>query len=249
MKFRTDGLIIREQQTGEDDRLVTLLTRDHGVIRAFVRGAKRIKSRSQSATQLFAYGSYSVYRGRDAYSVNEAQPKEIFFDLRNDIESLALAQYFCELAGELAPVEDDADEYLRLILNALHMLMNKKRPQAQLKAVVELRLLCLSGYMPDLVACGDCGEEYDGDFLFSPVEGLIFCEKCRHKHSGIMLPSGVLRAMRHICYSEDEKLFSFTLGEESMKMLGEVTERFLLTQTSKKFKTLDFYKVIAALHN
>ena len=179
MKFRTEGLIIREQQTGEDDRLVTLLTRDHGVIRAFVRGAKRIKSRSQSATGLFAYGSYSIYRGRDAYSVDEAQPKEIFFDLRNDIEALALAQYFCELAGELAPVEDDADEFLRLILNALHMLMNKKRPQAQLKAVVELRLLCLSGYMPDLVVCGDCGEEYDGNFLFSPVEGLIFCEKCK----------------------------------------------------------------------
>ena len=46
MKLSTDGLIIREQQTGEDDRLVTLLTRDYGVLRAFVRGAKRIKSKS-----------------------------------------------------------------------------------------------------------------------------------------------------------------------------------------------------------
>ena len=124
------------------------------------------------------------------------------------------------------------------------MLMNKKRPQPQLKAVVELRLLCLAGYMPDLVVCGDCGEEYDGDFLFSPVEGRIFCEKCRSRHSGIILPSGVLRAMRHICYSENEKLFSFTLGEESLNMLSDVTEKFLLSQTSKKFKTLDFYKVM-----
>ena len=244
MKFRTDGLIIREQQTGEDDRLVTLLTRDHGVIRAFVRGAKRIKSRSQSATQLFAYGSYVIYRGRDAYSVDEAQPKEIFFDLRNDIEALALAQYFCELSGELAPVEDDADEFLRLILNALHMLMNKKRPQPMLKAIVELRLMCLAGYMPDLVVCGDCEEEYDGDFLFSPVEGRIFCEKCRNNHTGIMLPAGVLRAMRHICYSEDDKLFSFNLGEENTELLSSVTEQFLLSQTSKRFKTLDFYKVM-----
>ena len=67
MKLSTDGLIIREQQTGEDDRLVTLLTRDFGVLRAFVRGAKRIKSKSQSATQLFAYGNFSIYRGKDAY--------------------------------------------------------------------------------------------------------------------------------------------------------------------------------------
>lgn len=244
MKFRTDGLIIKEQQTGEDDRLVTLLTRDHGVIRAFVRGAKRIKSRSQSATQLFAYGAYSVYRGRDAYSIDEAQPKEIFFDLRNDIETLALAQYFCELAGELAPVEDDADEYLRLILNALHMLMKNKRPKPQLKAVVELRMLCLAGYMPDLTICGDCEEEYEGSFIFSPVEGRIFCEKCRSRHTGNVLSSGVLSAMRHICYSESEKLFSFSLGEESLTLLSQVTEQFLLLQTSKNFKTLDFYKAI-----
>ena len=59
-----------------------------------------------------------------------------------------------------------------------------------------------------------------------------------------MLSSGVLRAMRHICYSEDEKLFSFSLSEESLNALSDVTEHFLLTQTSKKFKTLDFYKVM-----
>ena len=48
MKLSTDGLIIREQQTGEDDRLVTLLTRDYGVLRAFVRGAKRIKKEGET---------------------------------------------------------------------------------------------------------------------------------------------------------------------------------------------------------
>ena len=59
-----------------------------------------------------------------------------------------------------------------------------------------------------------------------------------------MLPAGVLRAMRHICYSEDDKLFSFNLGEENTELLSSVTEQFLLSQTSKRFKTLDFYKVM-----
>lgn len=244
MKLSTDGLIIREQQTGEDDRLVTILTRDYGILRAFVRGAKRIRSKSQSATQLFAYGKYSIYRGKDAYSIDEAQPVEIFFDLRNDIASLSLAQYFCELAGELAPVEDDADEYLRLVLNALHMLSKNKRPHAQLKAIVELRMMTLSGYMPDLVACGDCGEFSDEGMFFSPVEGQIFCGECVTDHTCIALTNSVLSAMRHICYSENSKLFSFTLQEESLKFLSEVTENFLLTQTAKKFKTLDFYKAV-----
>lgn len=241
MKLNTDGLIIREQQTGECDRLVTLLTRNYGVLRAFVTGAKKIKSRSQSATQLFAYGNYSIYRGKDAYSIDEAQPREIFFNLRNNIETLALAQYFCELAGELAPVEDEAEDFLKLILNSLHILSNNKRPHAQIKAIVELRLLALAGYMPDLVACGDCGET-DGEFFFSGVEGQIFCGECVKNHTCTALPDGVLSAMRHICYSDFSKLFSFALGQKSLDILSGITENFLIMQTSKKFKTLDFYK-------
>ena len=244
MKLNTDGLIIREQQTGEDDRLVTLLTRDYGVLRAFVRGAKRIKSKSQSATQLFAYGNFSIYRGKDAYSIDEAQPIEIFFDLRNDIVSLSLAQYFCELAGEFAPVEEEAEEYLKLILNALHILSKNKKSHEQLKAIVELRLLALSGYMPDLSECADCGEFKDNGMFFSPVEGTLICSECVKDHTCFRLPNGVLYAMRHICFSESSKLFSFLLPEDSMKYLSEVTEQFLLMQTSKKFKTLDFYKTM-----
>lgn len=244
MRLNTDGLIIKEQQTGEDDRLVTLLTRNYGVIRAFVRGAKRIKSKSQSSTQLFAYGNYSIYRGKDAYSIDEAQPIEIFFELRKDIVALSLAQYFCELAGELAPVEDDAEDYLRLVLNALHMLMKNKKSHEQLKAIVELRLMSLAGYMPDLVLCGDCESFDDEGMYFSPVEGRIFCGECVKNHTCNPLPNGVLSAMRHICYAEDAKLFSFTLPDESMKYLAEITEQFLLVQTSKKYKTLDFYKTM-----
>lgn len=244
MKLMTDGLIIREQQTGEADRLVTVLTRDYGIIRAFVRGAKHIKNRSQSATQLFAYGRYSIYRGKDAYSIDEAQPINIFFELRNDIEVLSLAQYFCELANELAPVEDDADEYLRLILNLLYMLSNNKKSQFQLKAIAELRIMCLSGYMPDLTVCGECGEECSDSFFFSPVEGEIFCGGCAGHHTCIQLSAGVLSAMRHICYSDSDKLFSFTLGDESLKTLSGIAEIYTLNQTGIKFKTLDFYKRI-----
>ena len=243
MKLNTDGLIIREHRTVEDDRLVTLLTRDYGVIRAFVRGAKRAKSRFQSSTQLFSYAKFSIYRGKDAYSVDEAQPIKIFFGLRDDIQKLSLAQYFCELVGELAPVEAQADEYLRLMLNALYLLSDGKRSPEQLKAIVELRRLCLSGYMPDLTYCGDCDGESDA-MLFSPVEGKIFCADCSSNHTGILLPSGVLAAMRHICYCEDGKLFSFNLGGDSLNCLCDITERYLLIQTDRKYKTLDFYKTM-----
>ena len=91
MNSTTKGLVIREQTTGENDRLVTLLTADHGLVRAFVRGGKQLKNRRAAATSLFCYGEFALYRGRDAYTVDSAAPIEVFFGLRqpNILPSLA----------------------------------------------------------------------------------------------------------------------------------------------------------------
>lgn len=78
MKTATKALVIKEQTIGESDRLITLLSAEHGLIRAFVRRAKLAKSRSASATSLFAYGDFSLYRGKDAYTVDDVTPIEVF---------------------------------------------------------------------------------------------------------------------------------------------------------------------------
>ena len=149
MKLTTDALIIRENNTvGEADRFVTLLTRDRGIVRASVRGARQLKNRNGSATQLLCYSRVSLYKGREKYIVDDAEPLQVFFEVRGQLDKLALAQYFCELAGVLAPAEEQAEEELRLLLNALHYLAEDSRPSALIKAVTELRLLCRAGYMP-----------------------------------------------------------------------------------------------------
>lgn len=242
MKLNTSGLIIKEHKTNSDDRLVTVLTKDYGVLRAFVRGAQRLKSRSQCGSQMFSYAQLSIYRGRDAYVIDEIQVKEIFFDLRNDIAKLALAQFFCELQYELAPQESEAEPFLRLTLNCLHLLSKNKKPQLQLKAIAELRTLSLAGYMPDLVACHSCAAFEDESMFFCVYDGHLYCKDCVGDIPCEELSSGVVSAMRHICYSNDEKLFSFTLSDENYKVLSDVSEKYLIAQTSRKYKTLDFYK-------
>ena len=134
----TTGLIIKEQKVGEADRLVTVLTEDLGLIRAFAPGALKIKSKNISATSLLSYSELTIYQSRDTYKINSATSKEIFFGLRDDIVSLSLAGYFCELLLNLAPIFEKADNYLRLILNSLHLLCEKKRSPEMLKAIFEL---------------------------------------------------------------------------------------------------------------
>lgn len=240
MALRTKGLIIREQTIRESDRLVTLLTADYGILRAFVHGAKRLNSRL-AATSLFCYCDFSIYQGKGSYIIDEAEPIEVFFALRADILKLSLAQYLAQLTLELAEEEQKCSEFLRLVLNALHLLCKGDKPYEQIKAVCELRMLSLGGYMPNLLGCEKCGR-FESDPMYFQIEtGTFYCAQC-HIEGGIPINPGVFTAIRFICLSELQKIFSFALPVDSMAALAQVTERYLLFRTSRRFPTLEFYK-------
>lgn len=241
MRISTKGLVIREQTTGESDRLVTLLTTDYGLVRAFVRRAKQMKSRMNSATSLFAYGDFSLYRSKDAFVVDDAVATEVFFGLRKDIERLSLAQYFAQLAFELGAEEQPCEELLRLTLNSLHLLCKGEKSLMQIKAVFELRAMCLGGYMPGILACDNCGTYETPLMYFDTLEGKIYCENCP-KTGAIPLPKTVITAVRFICLTEPSKIFSFSLSDENMKLLSDVAEKYMLSRVQRKLSALEFYK-------
>ena len=239
MRMNTDALVLRVTDTGESDRLVTLLTSEYGVLRAFANRAKKINSRMHGATQSLCYGEFSIYKSRDSYIVDDAVAKEVFFGLREDIEKLALSQYFCALAAELVPEMEPAKDYLRVILNSMHLLEKQRRSNNFLKAVTELKFMALSGFMPDLTVCSKCSNEPAGEIYFNASDGCIYCKGCG---TGEKINPTVLAAMRHVCANPIEKIYSFSLPASDEKRFAEVCEKFLLLQTGKRFKTLEFYK-------
>ena len=247
MKFTTQGLIIRQQNIGEQDRLVWVLTKDMGVLRAFVRGAKNIKNPKSAATGLLCYSSLTIFKGKEAYSIDEASVTEVFFDLRRDIVKMSLAQYFCELALNICPTEQSAEKQLSLILNALHLLSTTDKSADLIKACVELRLASLAGFMPDLVMCRECGT-YEAEkmmFLFSDAS--LLCANCFRGNpapSAVAVDCGIVHALRHIIYSEDKKVFSFSLSDNGVEALNFITENYICKVTDKDFPTLHFYKTI-----
>ncbi|MDR1464715.1 MAG: DNA repair protein RecO [Oscillospiraceae bacterium] len=234
-RLQSEGLVLRERTAGENDRLVTLLTKEYGVLRAFARGARKAGSNQQSATQLFCFGKYELTRWQETYRVAEVSPTELFFGLRGQVERVALAEYFCELAEELAPQEEPAPEQLRLLLNAFHFLAGGRRPQPLLKAAVELRLMALAGYRPDL--------EEDG-----PVGGVQYLDCAagtltqRQGTYTAALAPGILEALRFLCTAELSKLFHFTMSDQGLRALSAVTGTYIRCQLGKQFATLRFYE-------
>ncbi len=244
LKITVPGLVIREQSIGEADKLITVLTAKHGLVRAFSRGAKKTKSKKLAATSLLSYSDFTFSKTRDAFSVEEALVKEVFFELRNDVQKMALAQYFCELAYEFCEEEFESEEILRLFLNALWLLKEGKKTPSFIKAVTELRLMSLSGYMPDLVACEKCGE-YETEYMyFSTESGKLYCKNCVPDNFGKYISFSVVTAMRYVSLSDFDRIFSFSLSDESLTVFRDICEEYLLNKTQRKFKTLEFYNVI-----
>lgn len=242
MLIKTKAIVIKENNVGETDRLVTLLTEKAGVIRAFARGARTVKSKTLSATRLFCYAEMSIWASAEKYVIREAESIEVFFGLRSDMVKLALGSYFAQLLMELAPSEEGAADYMKLMLNCLHFLENDAKPPAQLKSIFELRLLSMAGYMPAVEACAGCGAFESDTMYFLPRSGELFCASCHT--AGTPISISVVSAMRYILYSDFKKVFSFTLTDEALAALEAVSERFVLEQVGRSWSTLDFYHTV-----
>lgn len=244
-RFTTEALVIKEMSVGENDRLVTLFTRDYGIIRAFAAGAKSIKSKKGTATSLLTYGSFTILKKKDTYKIYEANPIRLFFGAGSDIDVLALAQYFCELCGVIVSSGVPDGDFLRLILNSLHFLTKEKRYPPLIKAITELRASVLAGFMPNLVACENCGKFEDDTMYFDISESGLLCSECKADKSGLTaIDRTLLSAMRHIVYSEFSKLYSFTIPDESADRLSEITGKYITLQTDHRFAALDFYNTV-----
>lgn len=242
MKIVTKGLVLMEQNVGEADKLVTVLTESNGIIRCFARNAKNIKSKLCIGTQSLCYSRFFIFKGRDKYIIDKAEPINVFYDLRLDIEKLALAQYFCEIMMCVVPEGSDAVPYLRLILNSLYFIAEDKKPRSLIKAVFELRCLSIAGFMPDLVCCDRCKKYESEPMYFSESEGNLLCSSCYKGETGYTpLCMGALTAMRYSIYSEFKKIFSFNVTGEARREYSLASERYLLYVTGRRFNSLDFY--------
>lgn len=245
MQIATTGLVLHQVKVGEADQILTVLTPDLGVISASAKGSLRLKNKLFSASGQFCYSEFSLTSGRGHYFVDSAQVKKVFHGISDTVEGMCLATYMAEIAIALSPAPPEADAQLRLLLNSLYMIANRKLPLRQLKMIYELRAMSLAGYQPDLLACSDCGRYDGGEFYFDPVEGNLLCGECAEKARHIPnLDAGALYALRHICLTEDRKLFAFKLSAASLKNLSRTSEQYLLAHLEHGLKSLDFLKTV-----
>ena len=239
----TRGLVLRTTEYKETDRILTVLSADRGLLTMKARGVRSNRSKLKGACQLLTYAEFTVGEAHGFSSITEATALEMFPELRNDLELLSLASYFAQAADVLSPEGEENPPFVSLLLNALYALGRLGLPQKLVKAVFELRAMCLSGYEPDLRGCAVCGAPEPDRFNIS--QGVLQCAACRtEEENDIRLPmsAGTRAALRYLDSAPPSRVFSFRLAEPSLSELGQITESYLCTRLERGFSTLDFYK-------
>lgn len=242
------GLVLREVNYKEADKILTVLTDEGGKRTVKAWGCRRKGSRLAASAQLLVYSEMTLFQYRDYFTMNEAASLEQFWGVRSDVDKLALASYFAETMETVA-LEERADPgLLSLILNSLYGLDKLNKPLPLIKAAYELKLLSLAGYEPMLDACAVCGAPDPEAPCLSLTDGVLHCERCREgvgNRISMPLSPTALAAMRSVVYGDPKRLFSFSIDAAGMTRMGDACEAFLLTQLERGFRTLDFYKQLA----
>ena len=240
----TKGIVLRETETKEADKILTLLTPERGKISAIARGARRKGCRFAASAQQLVWSEWTLYRKGEWYYVNEGATVELFAGLRTDLEALALGCYLAELTEAVTAPEIPAGPLVSHLLNGLYALSTLHKPPELVKPAFEMKLLCLAGYEPLADSCAYCGRSDPEEPLLDVVQGVLRCRGCGAKESGQSMPlcPDSLAALRHIVYGDPKHLYSFHLTGPALERLSAAAEAFTAAQLERGFRTLDFYK-------
>ncbi|MDO4513184.1 MAG: DNA repair protein RecO [Lachnospiraceae bacterium] len=144
------GMILKSAPVGEYDRRVVILTKERGKITAFVKGARRQNSRFMASTDIFCFGEYKLYPGRDAYNVSDAVVRNYFEELRKDFEGAYYGMYFLEIADYYARENTDEREMLKLLYQSLRALGAKSLDNRLVRYIFECKTIVVNGEFPGI---------------------------------------------------------------------------------------------------
>ena len=245
--LKTKGIVIREVNTGEADKIITLFTKSNGKISAVARGARRPRCLFAAGTQFLSYSDFVLFSGKEIYSVNSSDIIEPFYDIRNDIVRLTYAAHFVDIISDIMQENQPATKVLQLLLNSLHMLSKTEKSPELIARIFEMRFLSINGYAPCVNNCVICGSEELDRCSFSYMKCGFICSKesCDlNDRFALPLSSGAAKAIQYIVHSKIDNLFSFNLSPEVLDELGRINKRYLREQLEKEYTKLDFLKSI-----
>lgn len=239
MLNQLEGIVIRARAYGENNKIVTLFTRDAGKITCMARGAKKPSSRLAAVTQPFTHGSYSIFKGKGMGTLQGGDQLESLRHIREDIMKTAYASYIVELIDRLTEQDEPLPSVYEMLYQALHAIEEGYDPEA-ISLFVEWKMLPHAGLTPTLHECANCGAT-EGEFAFSFQELGFLCHRCFHIDRYIIrLSPSLVKLVRTLYFVPIDRVGSVKLKKESKSLLKQIVRTIYEEQAGIRLKSRSF---------
>ena len=215
-ELTTTAMVLSVMPIGEYDRRIELLSSDLGRISAFAKGARRPGSALISVTRVFAFGTFTLYQGKTAYSLQSARISRYFDELTANMDDVYYGFYFLELAQYFTRENLKAEDELKLLYYSLRALSKDVPDNRLVKSIYELKMLVLEGLCPPLDRLAATPGKYRNSDTISP---------------------GCLRALDHVIRMPVENLYRFILTPEVEDEFSGIVKSLLRACTDREFKS------------
>lgn len=220
------GIIISENNSGDFDKMLTMLTPGFGKISCVAKGARRPKSSLLAGTQLLCFGEYVMYKGSSTYTINSCEPIEVFYNIRTDFDKLKTAVNVTKIIQNVTNENENSYKILQLYLNTLYTISELDKDLGLVESIFKLKLLCFLGFMPRMQECTSCNKKENLAY-FSIKDNGFKCEDCSKIDKSVLVMSESTKsAIIYVAMAPPKKLFSFTLKENALKEFNLIIEIF-----------------------
>lgn len=233
------GIVLYTSAVNEYDKRLVILTKERGKITVFANGARRPNSVIRAASQSYVMGKFTITPGRETYTLHQAEVIEYFSELSSDIEKVCYAAYFSEFMSYYTREGDYCKDNLNLLYFTLKALVAGNMSYELIRYVYEIKLMHIEGQGIHAFSCVRCGDKDNLGYFDAKAGGMI-CSKCSPDFKTIMKASPTLiYTVQYIQGTPINKLYNFTLKEDSMKELSRVVSLFRKQYIDKEFNSLE----------
>lgn len=238
---KTKGIIIAENNLGDFDKMLTMLTPGLGKISCVAKGARRPKSALLGGTQLFCFGEYVMFSGTNTYHINSCETIEIFYKIRTDLDKLKYAIHIDKIIQDVTQENQNSYKILQLFLNTLYIISETNKDLEFILSIFKFRLLSLLGFFPQIEKCLVCGE-YENLNFFSIQQNGFKCKTCgKQDTSAISINESTKNAIKYTFYSPPKKLYNFELKEESLEEYKLISKIYFNEKLEKGYKIEEIF--------
>lgn len=241
-----EALVIRSTNYGENNKIITLLTKQKGKVGVMAKGAKKPRSQLSAGSQLLTHGHFLYQKGKGLGTLYQADSIESFRYIKSDITVMAHAAYMIDMIDKLIEDNRPSPALFSWLIKLLELLEDKRPPQV-IRLIFDLRMLGIAGIQPELDQCVSCGGR-EGPFSFSFSLGGLLCRQCRHRDpNSVALPDPVTRLFYVFKKIDPNQIGSISLKPETITLMSDIVDAYYDQYLGLNLKTKRFLKQLEKL--